>query len=150
MVSSSTIKDLRRIYIIEINLKRTLPMLYEHHSQSLLSRTAWLRRLAKSLRTAALVLASALLTGILGYHFFGQLPWVDSLLEAAMILAGMGPVAPMHNETVKIFAAFYALISGFIFLASSGIIIAPILHRFLHHFHKTHKNLEEKTGETKH
>ena len=64
-----------------------------------------------------------------------HLGWIDALLEASMILSGMGPVAPMQNETVKIFASFYALISGFVLLTSASIVIAPVLHRFLHHFH---------------
>ena len=109
--------------------------MYEHHSQPLLPRTEWLLRVAKSLRVAGMVLGTVLLIGILGYHAFGHLGWIDALLEASMILSGMGPVAPMQNETVKIFASFYALISGFVLLTSASIVIAPVLHRFLHHFH---------------
>lgn len=112
--------------------------MYEHHSQPLLSRTQWFLRLLRSVRIAAMVVAVSLLIGISGYHFFGGLSWTDSFLEAAMIASGMGPVAPMTNEAVKIFAACYALISGFVLLTSAGIIMAPILHRFLHRFHKQH------------
>jgi hypothetical protein len=111
-------------------------LIYEHHSQPVISHTAWLQRLATSLQLAVAVLAAVLLIGTLGYHFLGSIAWVDSLLEAAMILSGMGPVAVMQNDTVKIFAAFYALLSGFVLLSSFGVVMAPVLHRFLHHFHR--------------
>jgi hypothetical protein len=111
-------------------------MLYEHHTQPLIPHTAWLLRLAKSFQMAVTVLAACLMVGVLGYRFLGNIPWVDAFLESAMILSGMGPVAVMQNDPVKIFAAFYALLSGFILLSSFGLVMAPILHRFLHHFHR--------------
>ena len=70
-----------------------------------------------------------------GYHYFENLSWIDSLLNASMILGGMGPVDPMNTNAGKIFASFYAIYSGVILLASVGILIGPIFHRFLHHFH---------------
>jgi hypothetical protein len=110
--------------------------MYERRSQPLISRTQWLLRLARSLRVAGAVVGVSLLVGMLGYHFLGNLNWVDSLLEASMILAGMGPVAPLQGDTVKIFASVYALFSGFVLLAAAGIVLAPILHRLMHHFHQ--------------
>jgi hypothetical protein len=52
-----------------------------------------------------------------------------------MILGGMGPVNPLQTNAGKIFASFYALYSGIILLASVGILVTPIFHRFMHHFH---------------
>jgi hypothetical protein len=82
-----------------------------------------------------LLLGFSLAIGMLGYHFLENLSWIDSLLNASMILGGMGPVAPLQTDGGKIFASFYAIYSGVILLASVGILIAPIFHRFLHHFH---------------
>ncbi|MBU6474851.1 MAG: hypothetical protein KGL10_09420 [Alphaproteobacteria bacterium] len=110
--------------------------MYERRNQPLITRAQWLRRLARSLRLSAAIVGVSLLSGILGYHFWGHLNWVDALLEASMILAGMGPVAPMRNDAVKIFASFYALFSGFVILAASSVALAPVLHRFLHRFHQ--------------
>jgi hypothetical protein len=73
--------------------------------------------------------------GSWGYHFFGGLGWTDALLNAAMILTGMGPVDPMKSEGGKLFAVFYCLFSGIVFLSLMAIILAPIYHRFLHTFH---------------
>lgn len=72
---------------------------------------------------------------MLGYHFLESLSWIDALLNASMILGGMGPVTPLQTNAGKIFASFYAIYSGVILLASVGVLAAPIFHRFLHRFH---------------
>lgn len=109
--------------------------MYEHHKQPLASRKTFVRRLAVNAAVGAAVLVLSLGFGVLGYHFIEGLPWIDSLLNASMILGGMGPVNPMRTTAGKIFASFYALYSGVILLASVGVLIAPIFHRFLHRFH---------------
>lgn len=73
--------------------------------------------------------------GSAGYHYLGDLPWIDALLNASMILAGMGPVDPIQSSAAKLFASFYALYSGIAFLTMVAILMAPLLHRFLHRFH---------------
>ena len=72
---------------------------------------------------------------MLGYHFLESLSWIDALLNASMILGGMGPVTPLQTNAGKIFASFYSIYSGVILLASVGVLAAPIFHRFLHRFH---------------
>lgn len=80
-------------------------------------------------------MAIALFLGICGYHFIAGFNWVDSLLEASMILGGMGPVRELSHDAAKIFASVYALFSGVIFIALMGIILSPVVHRVLHKFH---------------
>ena len=72
---------------------------------------------------------------MVGYHMLGGLQWVDAFLEASMILGGMGPVNPLPSDAAKIFASFYALFSGVVFISVMGIMLAPLLHRVLHKFH---------------
>ena len=110
-------------------------MLYEHHSQPLLSRKAFLQRVGAHGLVAGLLLATSLGIGIVGYHFSEGLPWLDSLLNASMILSGMGPVAELHSAGGKLFASAYALFSGVVFLAVASLLIAPVLHRLLHRLH---------------
>ena len=88
-----------------------------------------------SFSLAFALLVISLLIGILGYMYFFDLNWVDGLLNAAMILTGMGPVNQATNNGGKIFAAIYAIYSGVAFLTSVAVLFAPILHRFLHKFH---------------
>ena len=109
--------------------------MFEHHHEKLLPRRAFLKRLAKyALISAGLVFAS-LLIGMAGYMTFEGYSWVDSFLNAAMLMGGMGPIGVLHTDTGKIFAGIYALYCGLIELVAIGIFAAPILHRFLHHFH---------------
>ena len=113
--------------------------MYEHRSQPLLPRHLYIRRLLRHGLLAVLVIFISLFIGVAGYHFTEGLPWLDSLLNASMILGGMGPVNDLYTIEGKLFASFYALFAGIVFLAVAAIIIAPIAHRFLHRLH-----LEEK------
>src|SRR5512135_3941673 len=110
-------------------------MFFEHHTQPLATQTEFVRRMLRfGLVTAGIILFS-LGIGILGYHYLESLSWIDSLLNASMIVGGMGPVNNLQTNAGKIFASFYALYSGIILLASVGILITPVFHRFLHRFH---------------
>lgn len=73
--------------------------------------------------------------GVLGYHYFSDLPWLDALLNASMILTGMGPVDPMKTDGAKWFASLYAIYSGVAFLSTVAVFLTPIVHRFLHKHH---------------
>jgi hypothetical protein len=109
--------------------------MYEHRNQSLLPRAAFFWRLTAHVGIALGVIFGSLAMGILGYHFLAGLPWIDALLNASMLLGGMGPVDGLHTTAGKLFASFYALYSGMVFLVAVGIILAPVFHRILHHFH---------------
>jgi hypothetical protein len=112
---------------------------YEHHKQPLANRQVFARRLVLNGLIGFLLLGFSLFIGMLGYHFLGHLSWIDSLLNASMILGGMGPVDTLTSNTAKIFASFYAIYSGVVLLASVGVLAAPIFHRFLHRFHLAEK-----------
>jgi hypothetical protein len=96
--------------------------------------------LFKSALIALIILAVSLAIGVIGYHYFYQISWVDSLLNASMILTGMGPVDKAESDGAKIFSSIYALYSGVAFLTSVAVIFSPIVTRFLH---KLHANIEE-------
>jgi hypothetical protein len=109
--------------------------MFEHRHEKLLPRQLFIRRLAKyALFSLGLVIFS-LIIGVIGYHSLEGYSWVDSFLNAAMLMGGMGPVGIMHSDGGKIFAGIFALYCGFIELVAIGIFAAPIFHRFLHHFH---------------
>lgn len=109
--------------------------MFEHHKQPLLSPREFLVRQLIYLFVALFIIASSLFLGMLGYHLLEKLSWIDSLVNAAMILGGMGPVNELHTYGGKLFASFYALYSGIIFLVVVAVIFAPLYHRFLHRFH---------------
>jgi hypothetical protein len=109
--------------------------MYEHRRQPLLPHPAFRLRLLAHAGVAAGIILGSLLIGVLGYRSLGGFGWIDALLNAAMILGGMGPVGELHSAPAKLFAAAYALYSGIVFLVVAGVLCAPIFHRFLHHFH---------------
>ncbi|PKO01162.1 MAG: hypothetical protein CVU42_01575 [Chloroflexi bacterium HGW-Chloroflexi-4] len=109
--------------------------MYEKRFEPLLTRKKFYIRLLSHLLTGAIIMGISLGIGVLGYHGFEHLSWLDSLLNASMILGGMGPVTILQSDGGKWFASFYALFSGMIFLGVFGIIIAPVIHRLLHLMH---------------
>ena len=116
------------------DLGRRTP-LFEKNHEPLLPRTVFVFRLGRSFGFTLLIVALSLLMGSVGYHDFADLSWVDALLNAAMILTGMGPVDRMHTTPGKLFSSFYALYSGIAFLTMTAVILAPFIHRLLHKFH---------------
>src|SRR6266516_7653906 len=109
--------------------------MYERRGHPLLSRLEFLKRVGRHGLLAAAAVAGALGIGVAGYHFIARLDWIDSLLNASMILGGMGPVDPLHSTAAKVFASFYALFSGLAFIGIASLIVAPFAHRILHRFH---------------
>ncbi len=113
--------------------------MYEHRKQRLLSPAEFAKRVGRHFLLALFVVAVGLGIGVLGYHCLGELNWVDSLLNASMILGGMGPVDTLHSTPAKIFASCYALFSGLAFIGVASLIVAPFAHRLLHRFHLDEK-----------
>ena len=109
--------------------------IYEHRTQPLLPFDLFMRRVFSHALVGFALLAASLGIGILGYHFIEGLSWIDAILNASMILGGMGPVSELHTVAGKLFASFYALFSGSVFLVVAGIVIAPVAHRLLHRLH---------------
>lgn len=110
-------------------------MIYERRHHPLASAHVFRRRIVTSFGLAGGVLGISLAVGVAGYHWFGGLAWLDALVNASMILGGMGPVDPITRPAGKWFAAAYALYSGVALLTSVGILFAPAVHRLLHAFH---------------
>lgn len=109
--------------------------MYERRTHRLLPWPAFLRRAARHVGLAALIVLVAVGTGTAGYRALARLPWIDAFLNASMILGGMGPVDRLDTGGAKLFAALYALFSGLVFVAVMGIILSPWMHRLVHKFH---------------
>jgi hypothetical protein len=109
--------------------------MYEKKSEQLATPAVFYRRMLYSIMFAFSVLAVCLVLGILGYHYTANIPWLDALHNASMILSGMGPVVTIETVSGKIFSSFYALFSGVIFITNIGIVLAPAAHRLFHRLH---------------
>jgi len=109
--------------------------MYERRNASLAPRRVFLWRVAGHSVVAGAVVLVSLAVGMCGYMHYEHLAWRDAFVNAAMLLGGMGPVNPLTTPGGKLFAGLYALYAGLIFLLPVGIIMAPVVHRFLHKFH---------------
>jgi hypothetical protein len=109
--------------------------MFESRHEKLAPMSVFLRRMVGSAGVGLVLLLVTLFFGICGYHWLAGLDWIDSLLEASMILGGMGPINPLTNASAKIFASIYALFSGVVFIALMGLLLAPVAHRLMHKFH---------------
>lgn len=128
---------------MEVVLVWGLRQVLEHRTEKLLNRSVFFLRVVLH---GSVILATVLLAlgiGIIGYHQTEGLSWMDSFVNAAMILGGMGPVNPLQTIEGKIFAGIYALFSGLVFLVVAGVAFAPFFHRLLHRFH-----LEDSSGDS--
>jgi TRAP-type C4-dicarboxylate transport system permease small subunit len=109
--------------------------MFETRTEPLASHLVFARRVLKYASIALAVCSVALGIGILGYHYIASFSWIDSLLNASMILGGMGPMGELPSDASKVFASLYALFSGLVFISVIGIVLAPAAHRALHLFH---------------
>jgi hypothetical protein len=120
--------------------------MFERPGEMLLPRTVFLSRTLRNYSIGAAVVGVWLLIGVIGYHWLGRLPWIDALLNASMIISGMGPVDPLPSPTAKVFASFYAVLSGVVFLSTTAILVAPVVHRVMNHFHRRHDQAGDKNN----
>ena len=109
--------------------------MFEHRKQALLPRREFIRRLGWSVTAGVVLIACSLSVGMIGYHWLGGLTWIDAFLDSAMILSGMGPLSPLHGDAAKLFAGCYAIYCGIALIATTGVMLAPVIHRALHKFH---------------
>jgi hypothetical protein len=109
--------------------------MYEHRTDKLLPTREFISRVVRQGGYVVVAVATALAIGMSGYHWINRLPWIDAFLDASMILSGMGPVHVPITRGGKLFAGVYALFAGLFFIASTGVLLAPFLHRMIHLFH---------------
>jgi hypothetical protein len=110
-------------------------MKYEHRGQKLLSRRHFITRLGHHAVAGSILIGVSDVIGTLGYRHFAGFSWVDSFLNASMLLGGMGPVGELPNDGSKLFASVFALYSGLVLILVAGVMLAPVFHRVLHRFH---------------
>jgi hypothetical protein len=110
-------------------------MNFEHRGQKLISRRRFIHRLGRHTAAGSILILVSDVVGTLGYHHFASFSWVDSFLNASMLLGGMGPIGDLPNDASKLFASVFALYSGLVLILVAGVVLAPVFHRVLHRFH---------------
>jgi hypothetical protein len=114
--------------------------MYEHRKQPLASKITFYQRVLKNIIFALAIMMVCLAIGVFGYHYTANIPWLDAIHNASMILSGMGPVVEIKTVSGKWFSSVYALFSGVVFISNVGVILAPAIHRIFHRLHLEDKN----------
>jgi hypothetical protein len=109
--------------------------MFETKRQRVIPVQHFAHRVALSMALSGAVAAIALIIGVTGFHYIADVPWIDALHNASMILGGMGPVAEMKTDAAKLFSSAYALFAGLVFIGVVAVMLAPVMHRVLHKFH---------------
>lgn len=117
---------------------------YENRRQPVASSAVFYSRITRNALWSFAVVVLSLLIGSLGYMYFEGMGAIDAFANAAMILSGMGPLNPLVTDGGKIFAALYAIASGFLLLGLAGLMLAPVFHRILHRFHVDEADIAEE------
>ena len=119
--------------------------MFEPHSAPLLPRAVFLRRMARHGGYAVVLLLVSMIIGTAGFEYLAGQSRIDAWLNAAMLLGGMGPVGDIHSDAGKLFASFYALYAGLLFIGVAALLVAPLLHRLMHTFHAAEKPRSRKS-----
>ena len=109
--------------------------MYESIKQRPLAHATFARRLLAHLGIALLLTGVSLAVGMVAYNGLEHLSWIDAFLNAAMVLSGMGAIDIPRSDAGKLFAGIYALYAGLMFLVTSALVVAPLLHRLIHRLH---------------
>ncbi len=109
--------------------------MFETKQDKIASLSIFIGRLFLNLGVGCILITVCLGFGMWGYHYYEEMPWIDSYVNAAMILSGMGPIQELKTDAGKLFAGSYALFSGIFFLFLMAMLFAPVIHRLYHRFH---------------
>jgi hypothetical protein len=121
--------------------------MYEHVSKPVIPRHQFRSRLARSLLLGSAMVVVSLAIGMTGFmHYFPSMDWADAFVNASMLLSGMGPLAQPETTGAKVFSGLYALFAGLMLVMTTGVIFAPLVHRFLH---VMHSDADEPEGNEK-
>ena len=115
--------------------RMTAPHTQKHIKHSKAFRV-FINRTGRNLVVIVILISASLAAGAFGYRVTEEMSWIDAFYNAALILSGMGPATMLQHDAAKIFASLYALYSGLLVIAVTGILLAPLFHHVLHRFHR--------------
>lgn len=109
--------------------------MYESKKQPLLPAAQFYRRLAVHVLWALILIAATLLIGVTAHLAYESISWHDALLNTAMIVSGLGPFILPSSIAGKVFFTLYSILVSLMFVATLGLILAPLAHRIVHKLH---------------
>lgn len=108
---------------------------FERQHEHLLPKRQFIARMVQFVVLGIAIEAASILIGSLGFHYIGGLGWLDGALNATMIITGNGPPFEPQTADAKIFQIIFSLSGAIGFVLILSLILLPVFHRVLHHFH---------------
>ena len=109
--------------------------MYESKSKPLIARNAFGKRMFLHVFMALILVVVTLTAGIAGHVYFDDMELGRALVASITLTSGLGLSIFPETASGQLFASLYGIFSGYVYIVTSSIIIAPILHRVLHKFH---------------
>ncbi len=113
---------------------------FEKRNESLITGRQFAVRIGLFILLALAIEFTTVLFGSLGFHYIEGLGWLNSMLNATMVITGNGPVFEAQNNASKIFQIFFSIFGVIIFVLVISAILVPVLHRILHIFNMDTKD----------
>lgn len=108
---------------------------FERQNENLISRRKFAKRIFVFAFMGIIIETLTIFIGSLGFHFIEGLSWLNSILNATMVITGNGPSFEAHSNTGKIFQIIFSVAGVIIFVLVISVILVPVFHRVLHSFH---------------
>lgn len=109
--------------------------MYEHKEKPLLSRKQFRIRMLKHFLAALAVVLLSLFIGVVGHMYFDDMTFGKAVVASTTLMSGLGLSVLPESTHGQLFASLYGILCGYVYIATSSIVIAPVLHRILHRFH---------------
>lgn len=109
--------------------------MYEHKDKPLLPRKQFHVRMLNHFLLALILVALSLSIGVVGHMYFDKMSFGKAVVASTTLMSGLGLSVLPESTHGQLFASLYGILCGYVYIATSSIIIAPVLHRILHKFH---------------
>ncbi|MFT0532587.1 two pore domain potassium channel family protein [Castellaniella hirudinis] len=109
--------------------------MYESKHEELLPRHRFAKRVLVHMLYAIGVILVIMALGVLGNMWFESISLHDAVFNVALIIAGIGSTSLPQTIAGKLFFSVYGIFVGLVFMATLGIVLAPVAHRLLHKLH---------------
>ena len=117
---------------------------FERKSDNVLPRKKFIRRIVIFAFIAIMLEVVTILIGSVGFHIIEGMNWLNSSLNAAMIVSGNGPPIEAQSQGGKVFQIIYSMFGVVMFVMVISAILVPVFHRMLHSFHFNPENEKSK------
>ncbi len=109
--------------------------MYERKSKPLIDRNAFKKRILLHVLAAFILVVLTLALGVAGHVYFDNMEPIAAFVASITLASGLGLSILPESTSGQLFTSLYGIFSGYVYIATSTIVLAPIIHRIMHKFH---------------